>query len=55
MKVTIEISEQELKDLRRVRNYFGKHDKTMFEHAAYVIVDNVVKKIQQAKPKEKNI
>nr|WP_298655642.1 hypothetical protein [uncultured Flavobacterium sp.] len=48
MKVTIEISEQELKDLKRVRNYFGEHDKTMFEHAAYAIVDNVVKKLQQA-------
>lgn len=48
MKVTIEISEQELKDLKQVRNYFGEHDKTMFEHAAYAIVDRAVKKIEQA-------
>lgn len=48
MKVTIEISEQELKDLKRVRNYFDEHDKTMFEQVAYAIVDNVVKKLQQA-------
>jgi hypothetical protein len=47
MIVQIEISEQDLKDLKAVRNYFGEHDKTIFEHIAYNFIDNVVKKLQQ--------
>lgn len=46
MKVTIEITDRELRDLKRVRNYFGEHDKTMFEHAAYAIVNSLVKKLE---------
>jgi len=45
MKKEIEITEQELKDLKSVRNYFGEHDKTMFEHKAYAVVDSLVKKL----------
>lgn len=45
MKIEIEITEQNLKDLREVRNYFGEHDKTLFEHKAYAVVDSLVKKL----------
>ena len=43
MKKQIEITEQELKDLKAIRNYFGEHDKTMFEHKAYVILNRLIK------------
>ena len=45
MKIEIEINEQDLKDLKAVRNYFGEHDKTMFEHKAYAVLDSLVKKL----------
>ena len=45
MKIEIEITEQEIKDLKAVRNYFGEHDKTYFEHMAYAVVDRLVKKL----------
>lgn len=48
MKKTIEVTEQELKDLKLIRNYFGKHDKTQIEHLAYSELDKLVKKLQQA-------
>lgn len=44
MKCEIEMTEQEIKDLRGVRNYFGENDRTMFEHKAYAILDRLVKK-----------
>lgn len=45
MKVTIEITEQEIKDLKLIRNYFGEHDVTMLEHLAYNELDKLVKKL----------
>lgn len=45
MKVTIEITEQEIKDLKLIRNYFGEHDVTMLEHLAYSELDKLVKKL----------
>lgn len=42
--MNIEITEQELKDLKGVRNLFGVNDKTMFSHKAFAILDNLVKK-----------
>ena len=45
MKYEIEMTEQDIKDLRAVRNYFGENDKTMFEHKAYAILDRLVKKL----------
>lgn len=48
MKVTIEITEQEIKDLKLIRNYFGEHDKTQLEHLAYSELDKLLKKLQQA-------
>ena len=44
-KITIEITDQELKDLKIVRNYFGEHDVTMLEHFAYSFLDNLHKKL----------
>jgi len=49
MKIEIEINEQDLKDLKCVRNYFGEHDKTMFEHKAYAVLDKFYKKLTQIK------
>jgi len=49
MKIEIEINEQDLKDLKAVRNYFGEHDKTMFEHKAYAVLDKFYKKLTQIK------
>ncbi len=34
---------EEVKALKRVRNYFGEHDKTLFEHWAYSYLDNILK------------
>lgn len=45
MKIEIEITEQEIKDIKAVRNYFGEHDKTCFEHMAYAVLDRLVKKL----------
>jgi len=42
----MKITQQELDSLKRVRNYFGEHDITPFEHAAYKILDDLFKKLQ---------
>ena len=44
MKIEIDITEQDIKDIKEVRNYFGEHDETMFEHKAYAIMDILLKK-----------
>lgn len=36
---------EEAKDLKRIRNYFGQHDKTSFEHWAYAYLDKVLMRI----------
>jgi hypothetical protein len=41
----ITITDQEVKDLKSIRSYFGIHDKTTFEHKAYVIIDNLISRI----------
>lgn len=38
-------SEEDIKDLKRVRNYFGEHDVSVFEHTAYKIIDDAIKKL----------
>jgi hypothetical protein len=45
MRIQIEITEQDIKDLKAIRNYFGEHDKTIFEHKAYSVMDSLVKKL----------
>ena len=45
MSDKIEITEQEVKDLKAIRDYFGKHDKTTFEHRAYAALNGLVKKL----------
>jgi len=45
MKYEIEMTQQDIKDLLAVRNYFGENDRTMFEHKAYAILDRLVKKL----------
>ena len=36
---------EEVKDIKRIRNYFGEHDRTLFEHWAYSYLDNILKRI----------
>jgi hypothetical protein len=45
MKITIEITPQEIKDLKLIRSYFGEHDKTSCEHMAYIVIDRLIKKL----------
>ena len=45
MKYELELDEEEVRNLKRVRNYFGEHDKTMLEHMAYALLDKVVKNL----------
>lgn len=47
----IEISEQDLKDLKQIRNYFGEHDKSLFEHKAYAVIDKIIKRVENSKQK----
>lgn len=37
-----------IKELKLIRNYFGEHDKTMFEHKAFAILDKIIKKEELA-------
>lgn len=48
--MNIEITDQDLKDLKVVRTYFGANDKTMFEHMAYDILDKIVKNSNVIQP-----
>ena len=41
----VNITEQEAKDIKKIRNYFGENDKTAFEHMAYSVLDGLVKKL----------
>ena len=40
---TVVITEDDMKALIRIRNYFGENDKTQLEHLAYDVLDRVVK------------
>jgi len=40
----IEITEQELKYLKLIKNYFGENDKTSIEHLAYAVLERLIKK-----------
>jgi hypothetical protein len=35
-----------IKELKLIRNYFGEHDKTIFEHHAYSVMDSVIKEYE---------
>ena len=45
-KIIIEISEQEIKDLNRIRNHFGENDESMWSHMAYAVINDLIKKIK---------
>ena len=45
MDSIIIITGQELKDLKEIRNYFGEHDATLFEHKAYAVLDSLIKRV----------
>jgi len=44
MSKNIEITDQEINDLKLVRNYFGVNDKTMTEHLAFHLIDELIKR-----------
>lgn len=46
MKMSIDITEQEIKELKTVRNYFCEHDTTTFEHKAYAILNSLLRKFE---------
>lgn len=41
----IKLSEQDVKDLKSIRDYFIENDKTIFEHKSYSILNNLIKKL----------
>ena len=41
--ITTVISENDMKALVRIRNYFGTHDKTQIDQIAYDVLNRVVK------------
>ena len=42
MSKKLQITENQIRDLRQVRNYFGENDKTAFEHKAYSVINNII-------------
>jgi hypothetical protein len=42
-KTTIEIDKHAFGTLQMIRNYFGEHDKTPFEHLAFEVIDEIIK------------
>jgi len=49
MITTTKITQEELKDLKSIRNYFGENDKTSFEHLAFEKLDKLIKKNSEMK------
>jgi hypothetical protein len=47
-KVEVLPEDVTLHDLKRLRNYFGENDKTLFEHRAYAWLDSLIKHIAKA-------
>lgn len=41
--VTLQITLDDYLALKRIRSYFGEHDKTSLEHLAYDVIDRVLK------------
>jgi len=41
----IHLSEQELKDLKSIRDYFLTNDETTFEHFSYSVLNNLLKNL----------
>ena len=35
-----------LKDIKEIRNYFGEHDATLFEHIAFSIISRLINHIE---------
>jgi hypothetical protein len=42
----LNLTEQEVKDLKLIKNYFGTHDRTTFEHFAYAFLKQLIEKIK---------
>lgn len=41
----VDLSDVDIIHLKQIRNYFGEHDVSMFEHKAYAVLDNILKRI----------
>ena len=37
------VSSKDIQDLKVIRNYFGEHSETIFEHFAYSFLDELIK------------
>lgn len=42
-----------IRELKRIRNYFGEHSKTQFEHWAYWYLDRHIKQMGEMDNREK--
>ena len=40
------LTDSDILELRRIRNYFGEHDVTGFEHMAFSVLDGIVKRAE---------
>ena len=47
VSVTLPLSVIDIKDIKRVRNYFGENDITTFEHFAYSFINRLLNRIKQ--------
>ena len=43
------LTDSDILELRRIRNYFGEHDVTGFEHMAFSVLDGIVKRAEPIK------
>ena len=50
MKCIIFLSDNDLKDIKLIRTYFGENSKTCHEHLLYIVIDTLIKKLQDEDP-----
>lgn len=42
-------SDKDIKDLQRIKNYFGSHSKTTFEHWAFSFINDLIEKYKASR------
>jgi hypothetical protein len=45
-------TEGDIKSLKRLKGHFGEHDKTLFEHRAFAVIDSLIEKLTGTKTEE---
>lgn len=48
------MTKQEIEDLKRIKNHFGKHSKTMFSHYAFSVLKQIIEKYKPSNINNKN-